>query len=72
MAKMHKVLLLPNPTKKIPREQVCRIIEHWEAAGCALYTLPEFGEILGGRLPAAEIEAGGGMRPVYLAAMVQS
>ncbi|MBR5446190.1 MAG: NAD(+)/NADH kinase [Clostridia bacterium] len=56
MAKMHKVLLLPNPTKTIPGEQICRIIERWEAAGCCLYTLQEFTQFLSGRLPATEIE----------------
>ena len=51
MKKMHKVLLLPNTTKKIPAEQIEKIIARWEGNGCRLYTFPECAAFLGSRIP---------------------
>jgi len=59
MTKMHKILLLPNPTKNIPWEQIRRIIGCWEAAGCCLYTLPEFSAYLHNSVPAVQIDEDG-------------
>ena len=52
MEKMHKVLLLPNTTKKIPAEQIEKIIERWERNGCRLYTPAECAAYLRNRIPA--------------------
>ncbi|MBQ3176207.1 MAG: NAD(+)/NADH kinase [Clostridia bacterium] len=51
MEKMHKVLLLPNTTKKIPGEQIDMIIDRWEKNGCRLYTFAECADFLQNRIP---------------------
>lgn len=51
MARMHKVLLVPNTTKTIPKEEITRIIDRWTDNGCWLYTLPECEAYLGGKVP---------------------
>ena len=54
MEKMHKVLLLPNTTKKIPPEQMDTIIDRWEKNGCRLYTFAECTDFLRKRIPAVD------------------
>ncbi len=51
MAKMHKVLLIPNTTKNIPWEEIERIIHKWEENGCRLYTPADCVDYLRGRIP---------------------
>lgn len=59
MARMHKVLLVPNTTKTIPKEEIARIIDRWTDNGCRLYTLPECETYLGGKVPVMSEEDGG-------------
>lgn len=51
MARMHKVLLVPNTTKTIPQEAIDRILDRWTKNGCRLFTLPECEKYLGGKVP---------------------
>ncbi len=53
MTRMHNVLLIPNTTKFIPKEDIRRITERWEKNGCRLYTLSECTAYLENRIPAA-------------------
>ena len=54
MKQMHKILLIPNITKNIPKTEIGRIIERWEQNGCQLYTLPECAAYLENRLPTTD------------------
>ncbi len=57
MGRIHNVLLVPNTTKRIPKEKIARIIDCWTDNGCHLVTLPECAAYLGGRVPVISPEA---------------
>jgi len=54
MEKMHKILLIPNTSKRIFPDDVEKIIARWKSNGCAVATLPEYTAFLGNILPAVK------------------